>query len=203
MRHLISKALSSFHLNLSKSIDRILMHLYKHQFESCGKGVYFYPTLSYFFYKTISIGHNVYIGPGAMFLASDSFIKIGDKVMFGPNVSIIGGNHATHIIGKMMADYKISDKSPDDDQPVVIEEDVWVGAGAHILNGVNIKRGSIIAAGAVVTKDVPPYAIVGGVPAKLIKYRWSIEEIMRHEEMIYPPDKRLSKDKILSLESKT
>ena len=170
------------------------MYIYRDQFASCGREVYFYPTKSYFFYNTISVGNNVYIGPGAMFLASDCSITIGDKVLFGPNVSIVGGNHSTNIIGKLMADYNLSDKLPLDDLPVRIEEDVWVGAGAFILNGVTVRRGAIVAAGAVVTKDVPPYAIVGGVPAKIIKYRWSHEDMLKHEEFAYPPDKRLSKE---------
>jgi acetyltransferase-like isoleucine patch superfamily enzyme len=186
MRHFIFRALSSFHLMLSKSYDRILMFFYRDQFASCGKNVVFYPTKSYFYYKTIEIGNNVYIGPGAMFLAADSAIKIADKVLFGPNVSIVGGNHSTHIIGKFMADYdKNIDKLSEDDQPVIIETDVWVGSGAFILNGVKINRGAIIAAGAVVNKEVPPYAIVGGVPAKIIKYRWSDEDILKHEEILY------------------
>ena len=56
---------------------------------------------------------------------------------------------------------------------IIIADDVWVGAGAIILSGVHIGQGAVVAAGAVITKDVPPYAIVGGVPAKVIKYRFS------------------------------
>jgi acetyltransferase-like isoleucine patch superfamily enzyme len=63
--------------------------------------------------------------------------------------------------------------------PVVIGNDVWVGAGAIILSGVSIGDGAIVAAGAVVTKDVPPYAIVGGNPAKLIRYRFSEDQIAK------------------------
>jgi acetyltransferase-like isoleucine patch superfamily enzyme len=196
MKRYIFKALSSLHLYAGKLIDRILMHLYRYQFASCGNNVCFYPTLSWFYYKTISIGNNVYIGPGAMFLASDSSIIIGDKVLFGPNVSIVGGNHSTHIVGKLMADYRLTDKLPSDDRPVVIEQDVWIGAGAYILNGVTVRRGAIIAAGAVVTADVPSYAIAGGVPAKLIRYRWSREEILKHEELAYPPSERLPEEVI-------
>ena len=61
--------------------------------------------------------------------------------------------------------------------PPIIEDDVWIGCNATILQGVKIGTGAIVAAGAVVTKDVPPYAIVGGVPAKIIKYRFTEEQI--------------------------
>lgn len=70
MKHVIYRTLSSFHLNLTKVIDRILMYIYRDQFASCGKDVVFYPTKSYFFYKTISFANNVYIGPGFMFMSS-------------------------------------------------------------------------------------------------------------------------------------
>lgn len=196
MKHFIAKAASSCHLFLVKSVDRIMMYAYRSQFAKCGKNVHFYPLQSYFFYKTIDIGSNVYIGPGAMFLASDSKIIIGDKVLFGPKVTIVGGNHATRIPGKYMFDYTLDDKLPCDDQPVVIETDVWVGCGSYLLNGVRIGRGAIIAAGAVVTKDVPPYAIAGGIPAKVIKFRWDVATILEHETKLYRPEERLSKEKL-------
>lgn len=65
---------------------------------------------------------------------------------------------------------------------IIVEDDVWIGHGATILSGVHIGQGAVVAAGSVVTKDVPPYAIVGGVPAKIIKYRFPpelIEELLK------------------------
>ncbi|QXP50775.1 CatB-related O-acetyltransferase [Cellulophaga sp. HaHa_2_95] len=62
-------------------------------------------------------------------------------------------------------------------KPITIGHDVWIGARAIVMDGVEIGTGAIVASGAVVTKDIPPYAIVGGVPAKLIKYRFSEEKI--------------------------
>ena len=56
--------------------------------------------------------------------------------------------------------------------PIIVEDDVWIGFGATILSGVHIGKGAVIAAGAMVVKDVPPYGIVGGVPAKLMRYRF-------------------------------
>ena len=65
---------------------------------------------------------------------------------------------------------------------IIVDDDVWIGYGATIMSGVHIGQGAVVAAGAVVTKDIPPYAIVGGVPAKVIKYRFEqgmIEELLK------------------------
>jgi acetyltransferase-like isoleucine patch superfamily enzyme len=181
-------------ITIGKIFDRLLMYMYRSLFRKCGRRTIFFPTKSDLLYKNIIVGDDVYIGPGASFIASLSYISIGDKSFFGPNVTIRGGNHSSHIIGKFMIDYERKDKLVSDDIPVIINEDVWVGTGAIILKGVNIGRGSIISAGAVVTKDVLPYSIIGGVPAKVIKHRWSAEEIIKHEELMYPLEKRIMKD---------
>ena len=92
-------------------------------------------------------------------------IKLGDNVRVAPNVQMIGGNHRfadpdTPIIRQGM-----------DNKPITIEDDVWVAGRAIIMAGVTVGKGAVIGAGAVVTKDVPPYAIVAGVPARVIKSR--------------------------------
>lgn len=74
--------------------------------------------------------------------------------------------------------------SPIVSAPVVVEEKVWIAANATILKGVRIGKDAVVAAGSVVTKDVPPYAIVGGVPAKVIKMRFTPEEIEAHNIML-------------------
>lgn len=76
----------------------------------------------------------------------------------------------------------------------MIENDVWIGANVTILVGVTIGRGAIIAAGAVVNKSIPPYAIAGGVPAKVIKFKWSVDQILQHEAILYPDNERFSKE---------
>jgi acetyltransferase-like isoleucine patch superfamily enzyme len=135
-----------------------------------------------FSYKTMEIGSDVYIGPGAVFQASESAIHIASKVLFGPRVTIMGGDHNSRHIGEYM--YDVKTKSPEDDLPVRIETDVWVGTGAIILKGVTIGRGAIVAAGALCTKDVPPYSISGGIPAKVLGYRFTPEEIVKHEQIL-------------------
>ena len=68
--------------------------------------------------------------------------------------------------------------------PIVIEDGVWCGANVTILKGVTIGKDSIVAAGAVVTKSFPPYSIIGGVPAKLLKKRFTEEQIQEHERLM-------------------
>ena len=76
---------------------------------------------------------------------------------------------------------------------ITVDNDVWIGYGATIMSGVHIGQGAIVAAGAVVTKDVPPYAIVGGVPAKVIKYRFEPELI---KELLKIDYSKLTKEKV-------
>ncbi len=141
-------------------------------------------------YENVEVGNDVSIGSGAVLLASESRILLGDKVMLGPNVTIIGGNHNTSVIGRYM--YDVHEKRPDDDQDVVVEEDVWIGSGAILLKGVRVGRGAIIAAGALVNRDVPPYGVAGGVPAHLVGVRFkSLDDILRHESLLYLQEKRL------------
>lgn len=188
------KLIGLLYVYFIKVIDRIIMYITHGLFAECGKNVIFHPINSEFLYNTISIGNDVGIGDSANFFASRSHITIGNKVMFGPNVTIAGGNHSSHIVGKLMADYKDSDKLKSDDKEVFIDDDVWVGAGVIILSGVHIGRGAIIAAGAVVNKNVPPYAIVGGIPAKILRFRWDIPDIIKHEKLLYKEEERISEE---------
>ncbi|MES9906409.1 MAG: acyltransferase [Sedimenticola sp.] len=135
----------------------------KNLFKSCGNNINIEKGADFLFGDTIEIGDNSGIG-------IDSWIRaeliIGSNVMMGPQVMIYGKYHnceKTDIPMMMqgMGEYKV----------VKIEDDVWIGAKSIILRGVTIGEGSIVAAGSVVTKDVPKFAVVGGNPAQLIKMR--------------------------------
>lgn len=170
------------------------MILLRPAFKRYGRHFIFDPD-SFYSFKNIEVGNDVSVGGGAFFLASKSRIIIGNKVLFGPNVTIVGGNHNTSVPFQFM--YDMEEKRPEDDQDVVIEDDVWVGTGVIILKGVRVGRGSVIAAGAVVIKNVPPYTVAAGVPAKPIRGRFpDLEIILAHEEKLYPPKERLSRDQI-------
>ncbi len=171
--------------------NRFLSFFYKKMLRGCGSNVRFSALTSDFTYRNITIGNGVYIGPHALFLCTESQIFIGNKVLFGPHVTIIGGDHRITDVGRFI--YDVLDKHPEDDQDVHIEDDVWIGTNTTLLKGVTVGRGAVVAAGALVTKDVPPYAIVGGVPAKVLKYRFTPEQIQEHERQLYAEDKRLTK----------
>lgn len=185
----LTKALAKGVTFTQRAWRRLKMLLLRPLFKKVGNGVIFDPDGNYS-WETIEIGNKVFIGHGACFSASHATIRIGDGVMFGPEVCIMAGNHNVSTIGKMMCD--VHEKTPDDDKDILIAEDVWVGARAIILKGVSIGRGAIIGAGAVVTKDIPPYAVAAGTPARVLKFRWSAEQILQHESAIYPQDKRLT-----------
>lgn len=112
----------------------------------------------------IMIGSRTAIGLNN-FIHGGGGVTIGDDCLLGPGVAIVSENH-------LFGDQSKTIRSQGETRlPIVIEDDVWVGARASVLAGVRIGMGSVVAAGAVVTKDVAPYSIVGGVPARLIGRR--------------------------------
>ena len=108
--------------------------------------------------KNIKVGKNVFINSGCRF-QDQGGITIGDGVLIGHNVVLATLNH----------DIDPRKRGTMHPAPITIGNDVWIGANATVVPGVTIGDGAIIAAGAVVTKDVPPNVIVGGVPAKILK----------------------------------
>lgn len=133
----------------------------------------------------------------ASYISNNSFIKntvIGRYTCIANDVMTVAGNHPTSFVSTHPAFYSLAQKPSyvkrskfedfkylNSEKKISIEigNDVWIGARATILEGVNIGDGVVVAAGAVVTKDIPPYAIVGGVPARIIRYRFD-EEIIQN-----------------------
>lgn len=110
------------------------------------------------FGRHIRIGKNVFINHACTFLDLGG-ITIEDDVLIGPNVQLITENHPI----------KPSERKALDLKSILIKKNVWIGAGAIVLPGVTVGENSVVAAGSVVTKDVPMNTVVGGVPARIIK----------------------------------
>lgn len=102
------------------------------------------------------------------------------------------GNH-TMVLGHFYRTIKEEVKPKGLDKDVVVESDVWIGRNVTLLAGVTIGRGCTIGAGAVVTKDMPPYTVCVGVPAKPIKFKWTKQQILQHEELLYSEAKRFTR----------
>ena len=105
------------------------------------------------------------------------------------------GNHA-QLIGRFYRTITEEEKPAGYDKDVIVKEDVWIGMNVTLLSGVTVGRGAIISAGAVVTKSIPPYCVAGGVPAKPIKFKWTIDQILEHESKLYPENERFSREEL-------
>ena len=111
---------------------------------------------------SISIGNNTTVNRNTNILAQ---VTIGSNVSIAPNVVIVGMNHVFSNLDDTIKSQGSTSKG------IIIEDDVWIATNVSILDGITIGKGSVIAAGAVVNKDVPPYSVMAGVPAKVVKQR--------------------------------
>ena len=165
---------------IARGCNFLKKEYYKSQLNSCGEDVYWGNNVIAT-YKNISIGNHVYIGSNSVLQSAHGKIVIGNHVMFGPGVHIHGGNHVYDKVGVYMDLVKKADES---DGTVLIEDDVWIGANAIVLQGIHVGYGSIIGAGAIVTKDVPAGSIVAGNPARIIGERFKNGEFEEHKKYL-------------------
>ena len=169
---------NSFLKKQIRSIWMFYIRYIKYKMYEIGEDVYISIGVRLWAKNFIKIGKSVYIGKNSL-IQTNCIIK--DYVLFGENVAIVGKfDHNFKQIGvPISAASKIRDNDfnfHDNIPPTVIGSDVWVGYGTIILEGVNVGNGCIVAAGSIVTKDLEPYWIYGGVPAKKIKKRFDSEE---------------------------
>lgn len=146
--------------------------------------------------SNIDIGNNVSIRSNSIMMALNKKIIIKNWVIVATDLTISTGNHQM-IPGRFTGSITNEEKEDSYDADVIINEDVWIASRVTILKGVNIGRGAVIAAGSVVNKDVLPYSVVAGVPAKFIKFKWSISEILFHEQKLYKPEERFTLEELL------
>lgn len=141
--------------------------------------------------SSVEVGKATYGGLRVINYSGNCNIKlyIGNYCSIGGDVTfMLGGEHHTDTLSTYPFKAKIISpgmKEAGSKGSIVVKDDVWIGHGAIILSGVTIGQGAVIAAGSVVNKDVPDYAIIGGTPAKIIKYRFSQEIIEKLKKFDY------------------
>lgn len=160
-----------------KSTRMFFLLTFKYNFKkvgkrfNCGKYIYVRP-------NTVTVGNDVFIGSYANLAVRE--LIIDDFAQFGPRVGIVGGDHRFDVVGTSA---RFTGRA--EEKPVYIGRDAWVGYGSTILHGVTVGEGSIIGAGSLVLKDIPPYCIYAGHPAKFLKFRFdSIDKAIEHSRKL-------------------
>lgn len=129
---------------------------------------------------SIQIGNYTYGNPKIVSFSETNKLLIGKFCSIADNVTIVLSEHSLNMVSTYPLKGRLIEKKEVDQVskgPVIIENDVQIGTGAIILSNVKISNGAVVGAGSVVTKDVPPYAIVAGTPAKVLRYRFTPEQI--------------------------
>lgn len=151
-------------------------------------------------YEMVTVPENVTLEDYTRIQNHFNFISYRGKLIvkkyaaIGAGCIVIPGDHIPtvgvpqYLAGKLHIN--------DMDGEIVVGEDAWVGAGTILLSHCQIGRGAVVAAGAVVTKPIPPYAVVAGIPAKIIATRFSIEQILQHESLLYPVEERMREEEL-------
>ena len=142
--------------------------------------------------KNIYLFENTNLAANSYISAYNAKFIVKRNCALADGLTVHTGNHA-RIPGMFITDITEEIKPKGYDHDVVIEEDCWIGCNVTLLSGVTIGRGSTVAAGAVVSKSMPPYCICGGIPAKFIKFYWTIDQILEHEAKLYFGEERYTR----------
>jgi len=140
--------------------------------------------------EEIIFGNNIFIARG--FYISARNLKFGNNIMIGPNLVLECDNHSYSIIGKLMFDVRDTRLIGS----VTIEDDVWIGANVTILPNTIIREGTVIGAGSIITKSLPPFSICLGIPCHPIKTRFSKSDLELHLQKV---SSRYSYEEIIKL----
>jgi acetyltransferase-like isoleucine patch superfamily enzyme len=134
-------------------------------------------------HENFHIGDDVFIGPYAVMSANGVRVSIGDDTVIGPQFCLMAGDHNFDLPGVPYRDAPLGRN-----EPIQIGRNVWIGARVTVLKGISIGDASVIGAGAVVTKDVPAFAVMTGTPARFLRWRFEGERRAEHERFLGSDD---------------
>ena len=180
---------------MRRILDRFSLILFRKRWRNTNRFNTTIP-LNIFDINSVFIGKHTYGGIAVLNYNNYYKLTIGNYCSIATDVMfILDADHYTKHISSFPFKVKMLGEQFEgvSKGDIIVDDDVWIGYGATIMSGVHISQGAVIAAGAVVTKDVPPYAIVGGVPAKVIKYRFEPEMI---EKLLKVDYSKLTKEMI-------
>lgn len=193
MRKLLNKIFSErFKLFLYTQITIFFRTTNPKNYKKCGTNVDLFGPLNLDPQK-VELDSNVRLQPGIRIISNNGKVVVKRFTAIGAGTVIVPGSH-TPTVG--MPQYLSMEHINDKDATIIVNEDCWIGAGTYLLSHAQIGRGAIVAAGSIVTKQIPPYAVVAGSPAKIIASRFSLEQILEHEAILYPENERLNKDEL-------
>lgn len=191
---------------IRQKIDKIFRIDRRDEYGLMAKTAYLAPDSIVFCKKNLFMEENTSIPGGAMILNPRSKFVMKRGSFSSYNLCVCPGNHMPV---KGMWKHDVTDGMKDEldkegryDRDIVVEEDVWMGINVTLLNGAHIGRGAIIGAGCVVTGEIPPYAIAVGNPCQVKRFLFTPEEIIKHENELYPNDERYSLEEMIAIQQK-
>lgn len=174
--------------------------IHRSNFGYCAKNAQLFPPLNIDNPSNIFLYEHTKLGSGSTISATNAKFVMKKWSGAAENFMVRTGNHYQKVgrFYRSVTEQEKKDSGKIFDADVIVNEDVWIGCNVTLLSGVNIGRGAILAAGAVVSKSIPPYAIAGGVPAKVIKFKWDIDTILEHEAKLYLENERFTREQLES-----
>lgn len=186
------------------------MNIIKRFKHALGIWIYYYitpnPKKLGYFGKNASLGipadlkkpENIYLYDHARIGRRSTIMTMGNSRFImkresgaAEGLTVITSNHKQQI-----GQFRTGGNDDNSYRDIIVEEDVWIGINVTLLSGAHIGRGAIIGAGAVVRKNVPPYAVVVGNPGRIIKFKWSIDDIIEHEKKLYSKEERYTREEL-------
>lgn len=163
----------------------------------CGKDNNILPPCSIGSPQNVYLYDYTLVQPGATFIMAGGRVYIHKWSSLSFNCTVVTGNHCptVGVNQRILGRLHMNDKESD----VEVGADCWVGANVTLLSGTKLGRGVVVGACSLVNKEIPPYAVIVGIPAKIIATKFTLEQVLEHERMLYSEEERLSVDYLTNL----